>query len=118
MPTIDAAEFGKLWESAWNRRDLEAVLAHFAEDAVFTSPIAISVGFATDGVVRGKDALRGYWNAALASNPDLKFRVTDVYRGVDVIVIAFQNQHGVDRLEVLRFLDGLVVEGHGTFIVP
>ena len=39
-----------------------------------------------------------------------------MYRGVDVIVIAFQNQEGVDRVEILRFANGLVVEGHGAFI--
>ena len=106
-----------MWEAAWNGRDIEAVLMHFAEDAVFTSPVAQQVGFAQDGIVRGKDALRRYWLAALNKNPDLKFRVTAVYSAVDTIVIAFQNQLGVDRAEVLRFADGLVVEGHGTFIV-
>ena len=113
---IDAVEFGGIWEAAWNRRDVEAVLPHFAEDAVFTSPVAQQVGFAEDGVVRGKDALRQYWLTALQKNPGLRFRVTAVYRGVDTVVIAFQNQHGVDRLEILRFANGVVVEGHGTFI--
>lgn len=113
---IDPVEFSRIWETAWNRRDVEAVLAHFAEDAVFTSPVAQQVGFAKDGTVRGKSALRDYWLAALEKNPDLKFRVTAVYRGVDTIVIAFQNQLGVERLEVLKFANGLVVEGHGTFI--
>lgn len=115
--TPDPVEFSRAWEAAWNRRDLEAVLAHFAEDAVFTSPVARDVGFAPSGVVRGKPALRRYWLAALDKNPDLAFRVTAVYRGVDTIVIAFENQNGVQRTEVLRFGDGLVVEGHGTFVV-
>ena len=114
--TVDAVEFSRIWEAAWNRRDVEAVLTHFADDAVFTSPVAQQVGFAREGVVRGKDALRRYWVAALEKNPDLSFRVTAVYRGVDTIVIAFQNQQGVDRVEILRFANGLVVEGHGTFI--
>jgi ketosteroid isomerase-like protein len=113
---VDAIEFSRIWEAAWNRRDVETVLAHFAEDAIFTSPVAQRVGFARDGVVRGKDSLRRYWLAALEKNPDLRFRVTAVYRGIDVIVIAFQNQHGVDRVEILRFANGLVVEGHGAFI--
>lgn len=114
---MDPVEFAWFWEAAWNRRDVEAVLAHFAEDAVFTSPVAQQVGSARDGVVRGKDALRQYWLSGLEKNPDLRFRVTAVYRGVDTLVIAFQNQHGVDRMEILRFADGLVVEGHGTFVV-
>jgi len=114
---IDPAEFGRLWADAWNRRDVDAVLAHFADDVVFTSPVAQQVGFSSDGVVRGKPALRSYWLAALAKNPDLHFQVTAVYRGVDTLVIAFKNQHGIDRLEVLRFRGDVVFEGHGTFIV-
>ena len=39
-----------------------------------------------------------------------------MHRGVKVIAIAFQNQEGVDRVEVLRFANGLVVGGHGAFI--
>jgi ketosteroid isomerase-like protein len=113
---VDVIEFSRTWEAAWNRRDVETVLTHFAEDAVFTSPVAQRVGFAPDGVVRGKNALRRYWLAALEKNPDLRFRVTAVYRGIDTLVIAFQNQQGVDRVEILRFANGLVIEGHGTFI--
>ena len=106
---VDPVEFSRIWEEAWNRRDVEAVLAHFAEDAVFTSPVAQQIGFRKDGIVPGKNELRDCWSAALERNPDLRFRVPAVYRGVDTIVIAFQNQRDVNRLEVLRFANGLVV---------
>ena len=112
---MDALAFGQAWAEAWNRRDVEAVLAHFHDDAVFTSPVARQVGFCRDGVVRGKHALRRYWNAALAQNPDLHFTVTTVFQGVDTIAIAFKTQKGLDRVEILTFREGLVVEGHGTF---
>lgn len=112
---ISGLEFSRAWTAAWNRRDVEAVLAHFHEDVVFTSPIAQQIGFSGDGVVRGKDALRRYWNAALARNPELCFRVTAVYQGVATLVIAFQH-NDLDRVEVLTFKDGLVIEGHGTFL--
>ncbi len=113
----DAWTFARAWEVGWNSRDVEAVLTHFHDDAVFTSPVAQQVGFAADGVVKGKDALRRYWHAALQQNPNLRFEVTAVYQGTDTIVIAFRNQNGVDRAEVLTFKDGLVIEGHGSFAV-
>jgi ketosteroid isomerase-like protein len=115
MDHIDAVAFSREWEAAWNRRDVEAVLKHFHDDAVFTSPVAKQIGFADDGVVKGKDALRRYWNAALKQNPDLHFQITGIFQGVDRIAIAFKNQKGVDRVEILVFRDGLVIEGHGTF---
>ena len=41
---IDAVAFSRAWVDAWNRRDIEAVLAHFHDDAVFSSPIAQRIG--------------------------------------------------------------------------
>jgi len=109
-----ARAFAKAWEAAWNAHDLEAVLAWFADDVVFTSPLAKSLAGHADGIVRGKAALRAYWAMGLAKLPDLHFDVTSVSEGVDLLVIGFRNERGVDRLEILKFADGLVVEGHGT----
>jgi predicted SnoaL-like aldol condensation-catalyzing enzyme len=94
---------------------VKAVLKHFHDDAVFTSPVAKHIGFADDGVVNGKDALRRYWTAALAQNPDLHVQVTTVYQGENTLVIAYKNQNGIDRVEVLTFRQALVNEGHGAF---
>jgi ketosteroid isomerase-like protein len=49
MNRMNAIEFAREWEAAWNRRDVEAVLSHFHEDVVFTSPVAKQIGFAEDG---------------------------------------------------------------------
>jgi len=66
---VDAFVAG--WIDAWNRRDIEAVLAHFADGVTFTSPVAAAItGSAT---VRGKDAIRAYWQAALARSTRLVF---------------------------------------------
>jgi hypothetical protein len=32
---------------------------------------------------------------------------------VNTLVIAFENEKGIDRAEVLTFRDGLVIAGHG-----
>jgi ketosteroid isomerase-like protein len=61
----------KSWIDAWNRRDAEAVLAHFSNDVRFTSPTAERVvGVPT---VIGKAALRSYWLAALERSGELRF---------------------------------------------
>jgi ketosteroid isomerase-like protein len=72
MDSVNAIEFGREWVTAWDRRDVEAILKHFHDDAACTSPVAKQIGFAVDGTVNGKDALRRYWTAALAQNPDLE----------------------------------------------
>ncbi|MHB8303068.1 MAG: nuclear transport factor 2 family protein [Acidobacteriaceae bacterium] len=121
MNGVNAIEFAREWESAWNRQDVEAVLKHFHEHAVFTSPLAVRIGVAADGVLNGKDAIRHYWKTALAQmNSVARFQVARVYQGVNMLVLTFtitsENQQ-VDRVEVLTFKDGLVVEGRGTFSV-
>jgi len=78
MNDMNAIEFAREWEAAWNRRDVEAVLQHFHEDVVFTSPVAKQIGFAEDGVVRGKDALRRYWTLGLEKTSGLHFQVATV----------------------------------------
>jgi steroid delta-isomerase len=63
MTREEVETFALRWVEWWNTGAVEKVLEHFHEDIVFTSPTALEfVGSAT---VRGKDALRAYWTAAL-----------------------------------------------------
>jgi ketosteroid isomerase-like protein len=114
---LDAIDFSRHWVQAWNAHDVEAVLRHFHDDVVFTSPVAARLLPQTHGAVRGKPALRHYWTVALSRVPDLRFTVEQVYRGVDSMVIAYRNQDGGLVSEVLKFEGGLVIEGHGTYVV-
>ena len=43
MPTPDAKTFPQKWVDAWNAHDIEAVLDHFGDDVLFTSPVAARV---------------------------------------------------------------------------
>lgn len=113
----DAVAFSQKWVEAWNAHDVEAVLEHFDEAVVFTSPVAARLLPETAGVIRGKSALRAYWTKALQMIADLRFVVEGVYEGIDTIVIAYRNQVGGLVGEVLRFDGGLVIEGHGTYVV-
>lgn len=65
--------FASEWAQAWNARDLDRVLAHFSDAIVFSSPKAMdAVGQPT---VRGKPALRAYWERALTQISALEFIV-------------------------------------------
>jgi hypothetical protein len=108
--------FAGEWVEAWNRHDVDAVLAHFHDDVVFSSPVAADVVSDSAGVVRGKAALREYWCAALAAVPDLHFEIVGVYRGVSTLVINYRNQKGGLVNEVLEFDGALVRRGHGTYL--
>ena len=106
----DAAAFAQGWAAAWNAHDLDAVMAHHAEDVVFRSRKAVPI--AGTALIRGKAALRAYWAEALRRQPDLRFTVETVFEGPDLLVIAYRNHRGVRAAETLRFgPDGRVVEG-------
>ncbi|WP_084216582.1 nuclear transport factor 2 family protein [Pseudonocardia spinosispora] len=115
MDGIDAAEFVEQWVKHWNAHDLEALLEHFAPRVTFTSPVAARVLSGSDGVIRGKDALREYWATGLRLIPDLRFEVVASYVGINTLVINYRNQKGNLVNEVLIFDGPLVVEGHGTY---
>jgi hypothetical protein len=72
----EARAFAELWAASWNRRDVEAVLAHFHDEVIFTSPTALAV--VGSAVVSGKESLRDYWNAALKRIASLRFVVDRV----------------------------------------
>jgi len=116
MDHATAQAFTEQWVRAWNAHDVEAVLAHFAEDVEFTSPVAARVVPESGGVVRGKEALRAYWNSALTRLPDLRFEIVATYVGVGTLVINYRNQLGGLVNEVLIFDGDLVVAGHGTYL--
>ena len=107
--TPDPARFADDWAAGWNAHDLDRIMAHYADDIVFRSRKAAAL--VGSGTVRGKSALRAYWAAALARQPDLHFSVECVYSGHEVIVIAYRNHKGVRAAETLCFgPDGLVTD--------
>jgi ketosteroid isomerase-like protein len=114
---LDAVAFSQQWVQAWNAHDVEAVLRHFHEDVVFTSPVAAKLLPETAGVIRGKAELRRYWTVAVQSIPGLRFAVEGVYQGVDTLVILYRNQDDGLVNEVLKFSDDQVIEGHGTYLI-
>ena len=71
MDRGEAERYARRWIADWNARDLGAVLAHFEDEVVFSSPRALAVvGVPT---VHGKAALLAYWTMALGSIRSLRF---------------------------------------------
>jgi len=118
MDQYTARAFANRWIVLWNSRDLEGVLELFADHVVFSSPTAARLIDGSDGVLRGKAALRAYWAYALSRNPELHFDLLGAYVGINTVVINFRHQTGVQANEVLIFDGPLIVEGHATHLTP
>lgn len=76
MTSEEAQAFAVEWAAAWNALNVERVLEHFHDDVEFTSPTAQAV--VGSPTVRGKRALRDYWNRALAQCASLVFTLDRV----------------------------------------
>jgi hypothetical protein len=109
MDRADAERLATEWVEAWNARRVEDVLAHYADDVVVVSPLAMERGVAADGKVRGKDAVRSYYEAGLAARPSLHFTIEDLFVGVDLFTILYRDERGRRVAETLVLSGGLAV---------
>jgi len=76
MTRDEASAYARQWAQDWNRLDLDAVLEHFEDDVVWSSPKAVqAVGVPT---VHGKAALREYLGAAVKPVTALRFAVNRI----------------------------------------
>ena len=96
-----AREFAQDWVDAWNSHDLERILAHYDDEVLLVSPVALKL-LAGDGTVRGKAALREYFLRGLAAFPDLRFDLIDTLWGTETIVVYYiSNVRGSKTAEVM-----------------
>ena len=115
MDLAFAHSFAEEWVAAWNSHDLERILEHYTDDVVFASPRVVQLMGEPRGEVRGKEALRVYWERGLKQLPDLLFCLEDVLISVDSIVINYRNERQQAVAEVLTFRDGRVCRGFGAY---
>jgi hypothetical protein len=122
MNREEAVEYAHRWANAWNRLDVEAILEHFDDDVIFSSPKALeAVGVPT---VHSKEALRNYWTQALQPVTSLRFTIVRVIWDPDASELAIIYDRQVngrpDRAaEILRFgVSGRVVQGEVFYGVP
>lgn len=112
-------DFAERWVAAWNRRDVDAVLAHFADHAQFVSPVASS--FAGRPVLRNKHELEEYWRAALARITTLEFKLDHATwdeRCRELLVVYEANLNGERKraCEIMQFdASGQQIRGEALY---
>ncbi len=103
MTPNQAQQFAAEWVAAWNRHDVDAVLAHYADDFTMTTPMIQKLLGVPTGTLQGKQAVGDYWRAALAKIPDLQFSIIDVTCGVDTVSIYYNAVLGRRAIETFFF---------------
>ena len=99
-----ARAFAQQWVEGWNSRNLDRILAHYADDVILLSPIALNLLKNGTGMVQGKSALRNYFQRGLEAYSDLRFVLTDVLWGIETIVTYYGNNvRDGKTAEVMQF---------------
>lgn len=95
MLTADvAARFAAEWVAAWNARDLDRILAHYADDFTMSSPRIAEIAGEPSGVLRGKAAIGAYWRTALDRAPALRFELLTTLVGADSVTLYYRSHRG------------------------
>jgi len=98
--------FAESWIAAWNRRDVDAVLAHYSEAAQFVSPVAGNL--VGRPILRDKKELEQYWRTALARISSLEFKLDHAAwderrRELNVVYEANLNGERKRACEIMQF---------------
>jgi ketosteroid isomerase-like protein len=112
-----ARRFAREWIEAWNAHDLERILSHYTDDFEMRSPLIVERMGIAEGVLRGKEAVRPYWQGGLDAQPPLHFELRDILVGVDTLAIYYysttRNRMVAEVLTVNA--QGQVVSGAGLY---
>jgi hypothetical protein len=98
-----AESFARDWIAAWNSRDLDRVLAHYADDFQMSSPFIVETAQEPSGRLRGKQAVGAYWARRLALQPDLRFQLRAVMTGMDSIIVLYDRMDSRVGAEYFEF---------------
>ncbi|MCR6480886.1 nuclear transport factor 2 family protein [Variovorax sp. ZS18.2.2] len=94
MPTRTwALAFANDWCDAWNRRDLDAVMAHYADEVELNSPLVVRRWGIESGWLRGKDRLRENFARGMQT-PGLHFTFVNVLLGAQSLCVIYQRETG------------------------
>jgi heme-degrading monooxygenase HmoA/ketosteroid isomerase-like protein len=101
------------WLACFERRDLDALLALYADDATHTSPKIRVRHPETGGLLRGKAAMRAWWADAFERLPSMTYVPVSITADVSRVYYEYirrvDGEPDLPVCEVLDVRDGLIV---------
>ena len=106
MSAEQNADLASRWLKVFNDRDLEGLLALYADDCEHSSPKIRVVHPETGGRLLGKAALRAWWEDAFRRLPRLHYALTAVTADAERAVLEYvRNVPGEPPLHVAEAFD-------------
>lgn len=101
MITTDTAkEFALEWINSWNSHDLNSIMEHYDDKIEFHSPFIPLLKFNDTGIIKSKADLAKYFKIGLDAYPDLKFKLHNVFTGINTVTIYYTSVNNRMAAEV------------------
>ncbi|MBD2705331.1 nuclear transport factor 2 family protein [Spirosoma sp. BT702] len=102
MTQEQALHFADEWIGAFNAHDLDAIMAHYADELEFYSPFIPLLTFNETGCITSKGDLERYFQVGLSTYPDLHFTLHHVFVGMHTMVLYYTSVNGRLASEVFQ----------------
>ncbi len=109
----DAERIYQLWDEALGKKDLEASLSLYADDASIESPLVQHLMKTKQGIVQGKDNLRKFIALVFQTNPPQRKHFRTGFFSDDRVIMweyprATPQGDQMELVEVMEVRDGLI----------
>ena len=106
MSEARVREIAESWMAAWNSRNLDSLMSHYADNVVFMSPTVVLRDDEPSGVIHGKSALKEHFREGLESfGPAVMFTLLDACVGVGGYALYYQRETGAKVIVAKRLND-------------
>lgn len=114
MTPEDLSRLAERWIDAFNRHDLEGLLTLYDDHAEHYSPKLKLRQPETKGYIKGKDALRAWWQDAFDRLPTLRYHLLDLTPFHNRVFMEYirkvEGEEDLQVGEVLVIRDGTIVK--------
>jgi len=114
MRASESNEIAKRWFSAFNDKNLEVLLALYHDNAEHFSPKLKVRHPETNGLIKGRDALRAWWQDAFYRLPSLHYEIVRLTPHEDRVFMEYvRHVNGEVDLyvgEMLEIQNGLIIK--------
>jgi ketosteroid isomerase-like protein len=90
------------WIEAWNAKDLDGIMRHYASSVVFEANTVVRRWSRPDGILRGADELREHFRMGLEMAPTLHFELEEVFTAPSGYAALYRRDNGNRVLDVVE----------------
>jgi hypothetical protein len=99
---IQRRQLAEHWIEAWNARDLDRIMDHYAADVEFEADTVVRRWQKPDGLLRGIAELRAHFQLGLELAPALHFELEEVFSAPSGYALLYRRENANRVLDVVE----------------